>query len=787
MIKKLGIALVMLFIMQGIACAGVVSTLVATGAASGSISPSGNLGYKTTAIPITITAGTDYTLDYVTRNGVKVQTTVTGTQWSYTVQPSSVTQLIYVYFKKGTSTNPPVSSSNIIASAPAAISAAVNTPVTISGATSTILYLQSGTKAKFKWTSTTSPPVVTFSPISSSVTSPAYINTSFKATTFGIYTTTLTLTAPGAATSSTKVVVTVQPPGIPASVFCLSCHSGWTQAVAYSNSPHAAVTKGPSCQSCHNPGLNLKPPVPLNHPGYSPIDTAAKPGLYYSCVTCHYPGSTIVTSWPPAGFSFHSAYTNTNKCVLCHDPHTTVFNNNLPYPHFANSTTSAQFVNPNVACANCHSAVDAQGTPSFNIYSANYQWAQSGKGNPKSPAYVTYQFKSMGTPAPAKPATSTANDCVRCHTTTGYINYVSSELTNIAPFGPALGSREMIACSACHYSPFNSDVDVNTGTSFDRRVVGVDLLGNGNLYVTGYYGYSSAQTGKTILTKVYDDKGDSNICITCHTGKAAGSNITSVAGKVGTNGSFWQNVQFMSPHYMGSAGILFQAAVRPTPPLYIPGFKIGYEYRAWNFYNPVIAFAHPGIGDGVQGPCVACHMDGSVRKHLFSPVSSSRGVITAITSTTCDVQYCHANSVPSFNASFLQSKKDGYQASLTVVAALLAAKGIYFNPVVYPYFFTTSDPLQQNFGTMTLDWTRTINSVKFGSDVMGAAFNLKLLQTDAGSWAHNDIYTKRLLYDTIDFLDDGNPNNNTVQTTINSMSIDQTIKTKALGYIWPRP
>jgi hypothetical protein len=177
-------------------------------------------------------------------------------------------------------------------------------------------------------------------------------------------------------------------------------------------------------------------------------------------------------------------------------------------------------------------------------------------------------------------------------------------------------------------------------------------------------------------------------------------------------------------------------------------------------------------------------MDGSVQKHLFSPVSSSQGVIKAITSTTCFSAYCHDNS--GFDGSFLQSKKEGYQASMTVIAAQLAGKGIYFNPAVYPYFFTTSNPVQQNFGARTLDWIRTIGGVNYGSAVMGAAFNLKLLQTDAGTWTHNSVYTKRLLYDTIDFLDDG-VQNNTVFVTIQDMSgIDQTTKTRAQAYITPR-
>ena len=565
----------------------------------------------------------------------------------------------------------------------------------------------------------------------------------------------------------------MQPPGIPASVFCLSCHSGWTQAVAYSNSPHVAVTKGPSCQSCHNPGLNLNPPVPLNHPGYSPIDTAAKPGLYYSCVTCHYPGSTIVTSWPPAGFSFHSAYTNTNKCVLCHNPHTTVFNGNLPYPHFANSTTSAQFVNPNVTCANCHSAVDAQGTPSFNIYSANYQWAESGKGNPKSPAYVTYQFKSMGTPAPATPATSTANDCVRCHTTTGYINYVSSSFTNIAPFGPALGSREMVACSACHDpTPFSP--------TFSRRSIGIetDPSFNPGVYnVVTWYGYSSYATKKLIRPKPFVNSGgsmyDSNICIACHTGKAVGdliklstncNTLPSIACRVGVISTFWANVDFIDPHNMNAANLMFP-----------DGLRAGYEYRT-SSYIP----AHTNIGLDTTGPCVGCHMT-SPQKHSFSVVSTAtNGTITAIITNICST--CHGYSTFSIDAATLQIKKDGYQAALAVITAQLTAKGIYYNAAKAPYFFKVSDPVQQTVANRVVNWNYSVTFQ--GANLLGAAFNLRLMQPNAG-WIHNSTYVKRVIYDTIDYLDDG-LQNSTVPTAIQNADLDSTTKARALAYISPR-
>jgi hypothetical protein len=181
-------------------------------------------------------------------------------------------------------------------------------------------------------------------------------------------------------------------------------------------------------------------------------------------------------------------------------------------------------------------------------------------------------------------------------------------------------------------------------------------------------------------------------------------------------------------------------------------------------------------------------MDGSVKKHLFTPVSTAtNGTIAAITSTTCFAANCHASGT--FTASFLQAQKTGYQAALAVVAAQLAARGIYYNASISPYFFA-----DQAFTTPTTNWNLTINGTKFGSNVMGAAFNLVLLQSDGGAYAHNDWYTKRLLYDTLDFLDDGIENDSilvTLQnmcTTPNNMAcVDPTTLANAQSYLFPRP
>jgi hypothetical protein len=38
---------------------------------------------------------------------------------------------------------------------------------------------------------------------------------------------------------------------------------------------------------------------------------------------------------------------------------------------------------------------------------------------------------------------------------------------------------------------------------------------------------------------------------------------------------------------------------------------------------------------------------------------------------------------------------------------------------------------------------------------MGASFNFNLLEHDPGAYVHNRMYVKRLIYDSIDWVDDG--------------------------------
>uniref|UniRef100_C6E3I9 Cytochrome c-552/4 domain-containing protein n=1 Tax=Geobacter sp. (strain M21) TaxID=443144 RepID=C6E3I9_GEOSM len=568
----------------------------------------------------------------------------------------------------------------------------------------------------------------------------------------GTYTATLTATS-ASLVKQDSAIVTVMNNSDYLNSQCTSCHAGNTPQVLvdYNASPHNGKI---SCQGCHT----VQP-----HDGYIPV-----------CVNCHTPGNSYGLSWPPTGFEFHNTYTGQNVCTNCHAPHnpTTVA---LPYPHFASYTT-AQYVTPKVTCDSCHtSKVDN----SFNVWPANVQWARSGKADPASLSWTAYDFKTKGTVG-AKPSATTSDDCVRCHTSTGFANFVDSGYNDIAPWGISGDlpggdrTREMITCAACHQTPFDAYYSTR-GMVLDEWDPGA-VLEYGPPTVSGYFNYSSQATQKIIVTRTLPQSiGVSNLCASCHIGRASGTTIKAMAQRApgaGT-GAFWQNVGFVNPHYMGAAGTIYQLT--------------GYTYRTATAYTAPDSYAHSGLGNGTKGNCVTCHMSSS-EKHSYSAVAKNAGgVITSIASARC--QDCHAGGLhPIPDGASLQAIKDGYQASLAAVVELLAAKGIYFNDSKYPYFFTTSDPAQQSYATRTVNWDAGAPTYK-GADVMGAAFNLKLLQSDVGAYAHNSFYTKRLLYDTVDYLDGGDADS--TYTTLQNLPVTATftdaMKTKALAYIGARP
>lgn len=620
---------------------------------------------------------------------------------------------------------------------------------------------------------------------------------SFRATNPGSYTVRVTVTSPrGASATVLSPVLTLLSRAAYDSQECISCHGGRDPGVvsAFEGSTHN-LTAAVSCSGCHNPEASLGHPY-LDSPGDSCLPChqgvtpavaesfSVSPHLTTGCSGCHRDHGVVATingcslchaaphSWESAGV-----------CGRCHETHNP-FNITAPFPHFANFST-ARFVTPRIGCDQCHTAIDAAGESSFNFYSSHGQWGRSGKGNPRSPAYVSFDFKTLGTALPATPASSAGDDCVRCHTSTGYEKYVSSGFTDIAPFGTpgdepgGERSREMIVCSACHTpTPFLSyvqeDWDAMTYVpAFSRRYVP---------QVTAYYNYSGAAGRVLNPVALPHDAGESNNCILCHSGKTAGSTLRALAQRVGGAGAFWGDTPLIDPHGMPAAGVLYG--------------KSGYEFLGKSYSAP-FGYVHWAIGGNEPGACIVCHMYTDA-PHGFSAVAKGGdGAITGIASFTEVCSACHDSTVkpiPLNDPAQLEARRQDFASSLKALTEVLALKGIHFNAALSPYFFTTADVAAQGNASAYRNWNALYlagSPPRYnGSDLMGAAFNLRLLSAETGAYAHNSYYAKRLIYDSLDLADDGRVNA-TVQVTLQNLPesarFSEADRVRAVSWVGVRP
>jgi hypothetical protein len=71
-----------------------------------------------------------------------------------------------------------------------------------------------------------------------------------------------------------------------------------------------------------------------------------------------------------------------------------------------------------------------------------------------------------------------------------------------------------------------------------------------------------------------------------------------------------------------------------------------------------------------------------------------------------------------------------------------------------------------------------------GRNTLGAALNFQLLEHEPGAYVHNSRYSKRLIYDAIDWIDDG-VLNYSVGSQLNALSAVADYKAGAMLYLLP--
>jgi len=336
--------------------------------------------------------------------------------------------------------------------------------------------------------------------------------------------------------------------------------------------------------------------------------------------------------------------------------------------------------------------------------------------------------------------------CQRCHTATGAMNFMdamaagedyvaaNNDYSHLVGWSddPAAGSpqNEMLYCWGCHENAPDG------------------ILRNPGPITEDY--------GEGVVVE-YPDINGSNVCMSCHLGREIGAVIKATVDADGTR-------SFINSHYLAAGAQVFAVG--------------GYHYSGRN-YNNVTFYAHDMIGTtgepgtGENGPCAGCHMS-APRSHIFLPVEKdATGNITEITATVCST--CHTGNF-TLTPAILMTEEEEYEASLEALEAALAKVGIYYYSG-YPYFFTGPNGTGSSFTT----WGAPYGVSKW-QNTMGAAFNLNLMGHDPGGYAHNRFYIKALIWDSIDFIDDGILNNSTAATLPN-LGLDADVLQAAQDYL----
>ncbi len=450
------------------------------------------------------------------------------------------------------------------------------------------------------------------------------------------------------------------------------------------------------------------------------------------CQSCHGGGSLHYGSGP-------IPYPNpdsSGQCFSCHQ-------SSLPAAHYyvmsatqqdPNNAAPAMYASQNYqsACTSCHDPHKAD----KGIGQEHTDWAASGHGDVNGVAWSTEDFKANAS-------------CIRCHTSTGFINYVQSGYTLPTQTWATNGdtTRQVLTCRACH-------------TSFNFK----NSIRSAGQYTAPYNNGNSPATFPSATT--------SNLCIPCHAGRESGATVQAVTD--------FTNASFKNSHYLAAAGLMYVKAgftgfVPANTPIgtsantYGPSLtstddggtvssthrKLGTTAINGDSHNPSF-FVAGNLDSG--GPCVTCHMRGFTNGGSARPTSHTLDINGDAYNQVC--VNCHTSeagtplTAANFQTVFLEPQSEVFQNALTLAKTLLLNKfNIKYDPNTYPYFYDlTKDPSGK---TAVKDWTRGTKDQAYGMKVMGACFNINLLTKEPAAYAHARTYTRRLLYDTIDFLDDG--------------------------------
>jgi hypothetical protein len=318
------------------------------------------------------------------------------------------------------------------------------------------------------------------------------------------------------------------------------------------------------------------------------------------------------------------------------------------------------------------------------------QWASSAHADAEAEAFVHWNEED--------PAEVPA-DCARCHSTTGFQDFVGADGTAAGSVEAAAPIGQVISCEACH----NDATQTLTNVSFPS---GAEITG----------------------------LGPEARCMQCHQGRAAGVSVDQAIERagVGDDDTTSEDLGFTNIHY-------FTAAVSR----YGTQVKGGYEYPGQTYD---VLFEH------VEGltACTDCHnshtlevkIDTCAACHGTATVEDLRNVRMA--SSTVD--YDGDGDVEEGIFFELEGVREKLYQGIQAYAANVAGTAIVYDTATYPYFFIdtnangTLDEGEGAFENKYNAWTGRLAK---------AAYNFQTSLKDPGAYAHGGKYIIQLMWDSL--------------------------------------
>ncbi|MCE9637780.1 MAG: hypothetical protein K8T90_18930 [Planctomycetes bacterium] len=359
--------------------------------------------------------------------------------------------------------------------------------------------------------------------------------------------------------------------------------------------------------------------------------------------------------------------------------------------------------------------------------------------------------------------TGVSSSCAKCHSLEGFRFRVKYGMDTTISQPTVSG----MPCESCHV--VGADFKTDPARVVVTKVIFPYQLPSGTTIIPS----TQAQINAVSINTSATTPDESFICMTCHQGRQSMLSIN--AGIVATTNQ--QAISFPNVHYFPAGatqyatkagvgyvwtGIADEAATAFPARTYV-GPWTHYNTTAWTDYN---ATTNPTGGMPNEARCAFCHMqDGS---HKFEPETGATCTICHGASTDIETYRATRAGLSDLTVNMdgdaattkLSDEVHAYQASLLKALEAYATRKGKGKPLydgnTNPYWFRDNDgnglPDDLNADGVI---TTSDRYAQFDKFMIYGAHNYQFTYKDPGSWAHNGRSTFELLYDSIDYLDDG--------------------------------